>query len=279
MNKKISVIVCVKNEEKRIFECLKLITDNNPDEIIVVDGDSSDETATIVKKFKNVKVITSKNSNLTKDRQIGINLSKNDYILMIDADHRVYKGAFSDLFFDLKFYDLDICQSCLLSYTTNGFWDKAEQQAWEVSHNKPGRKRMIGTAPAIYKKKLFDRIQFDDKITGAIDDTDFFYRLSKFSEIRVGIGNTKIKQMHNYDFRSLYKKFYWYGKGDFEFCKKHPARASSIYYHLLIRYLFFYPFIAVLSLKFYAVPFFVSQGLIRFYSLIMNKFYGAKNEY
>ena len=37
-SKKISVVVCVKNEESRLEECLKRIKLNNPDEIIVVNG-------------------------------------------------------------------------------------------------------------------------------------------------------------------------------------------------------------------------------------------------
>ena len=48
---KISVVVVVKNEFKKIKRCLQSIKKNNPDEIIVVDGDSSDSTVTIAKNF------------------------------------------------------------------------------------------------------------------------------------------------------------------------------------------------------------------------------------
>ena len=47
-----------------------------------------DKTIQIAKKFKKLKIIHSKNSNLTRDRQLGIDSSKNNYIVMIDADQR-----------------------------------------------------------------------------------------------------------------------------------------------------------------------------------------------
>ncbi|TFH46834.1 MAG: glycosyltransferase [ANME-2 cluster archaeon] len=52
----VSVVVCTKNEESRIEDCLKSIVNNNPGEIIVVDGESTDTTIDIAKKYTN-KVI------------------------------------------------------------------------------------------------------------------------------------------------------------------------------------------------------------------------------
>ena len=56
---KVSVVVCAKNEEKRIVSCLKSISKNKVDEIILVDGNSSDNTVKLAKKFID-KVIISK---------------------------------------------------------------------------------------------------------------------------------------------------------------------------------------------------------------------------
>lgn len=40
----ISVIVCTKNAEKTLEACLKSIEENEPSEIILIDGNSSDAT-------------------------------------------------------------------------------------------------------------------------------------------------------------------------------------------------------------------------------------------
>ena len=89
---KVSVVVCAKNEEKRIVSCLKSISKNKVDEIILVDGNSSDNTVKLAKKFID-KVIISKKKSLSADRQIGINAAKNKFIAMIDADHIAWDAA------------------------------------------------------------------------------------------------------------------------------------------------------------------------------------------
>ena len=45
------VIVCAKNEEKRIKNCLKSLKQNKVDEIILVDGNSADRTIEISKNL------------------------------------------------------------------------------------------------------------------------------------------------------------------------------------------------------------------------------------
>jgi glycosyltransferase involved in cell wall biosynthesis len=262
-NRQISVVLCTLNEEKRIKACLDGIKSNNPYEIIIVDGGSKDNTREIAKKYTD-KILVTNNSNLTKDRQIGINNCQSELVAMIDSDHILMPGDLLELVDDLYYYNLDIVQSGLEAYDLKGFWVKGENEAWNLVHNKPlGVRKMIGTAPAIYKTSIFEHIQFSDEITKTVDDTDFMFRLSKLGIFRIGIGKTKIKQLHFPSFKSYFKKFYWYGKGDGEFCIKHKNRSYSMFYHLLIRYSIIFPFKALAKSYFYAIPFFIFQGLTR----------------
>lgn len=265
---KLSVVVCVRNEEVRLHDCLKSVYDNNPDEVILVDGDSTDGTLDIARKFPGIKIIESKGSTLTRDRQKGIDAAKSQFVAMIDADHRLRANDLESLMKDMDDFQFDIVQSGLTSYASNGFWDVAEESSWELTQNIPGRRDMVGTAPAIYNKRVFDFARFDDYITSTIDDTDFSYRLSKFPELRFGVGRTKIRQYHFSDFKTYVRKFQWYGKGDGEFCRKHPERMLSMFFHLLIRYPFLHSLKALSAGKFNAVPFFILQGFMRFIGLI-----------
>jgi glycosyltransferase involved in cell wall biosynthesis len=258
----ISVVVCIKNEEQRIEECLRSILSNNPDEVIVIDGGSNDKSVEISRKFTD-KVIVTQNSSLTRDRQIGINAARNDYIAMIDADHRLNENALDSLLADLKTFNFDIVQSQLFSFKNNNWLNIAEEQMWELNHNHPGPRNMIGVAPAIYRKSLFELIEFDDTITKTIDDTDFMYRLSRLPDIKYGIGRTRIAQLHNPSFASYMKKFKWYGIGDGEFCIKHPHRTPSMLYHLFFRYPFVHSSKALLKLKLLAFPYLILQGFTR----------------
>lgn len=264
---KVSVVVCVRNEEKRIEECLQCIIASQPDEIVVVDGGSTDRTVEIAQRYT-TNVIRSIAANLTRDRQIGIDAARNEYIAMIDADHRLAPGDIQSLLNDLKKYRFDIVQSQVILYNAQGFWNRAEEETWFLVHNIPGPKKMIGVAPAVYKKAVFDKVRFDDYITTRIDDTDFIYRLSKFPEIKIGVGETQVRQLHFGSFKTYVRKFIWYGIGDGQFCRKHPHRTWSMIFHLTLRYPLLYSFRALRCGKWRAALFCVLQGWIRFYGLI-----------
>jgi glycosyltransferase involved in cell wall biosynthesis len=262
---KFSVVVCGKNEEKKISQCLSSILRNNPDELIYVDGNSRDASVKLAKKFTR-KIYIRKNSNLTKDRQFGIDKCRNELIAMIDCDHILKKNDINNLIADLYKFDFDLIQSQLEVYNKNSFMSLAENQSYDVTHNIPGKKRMIGVAPTIFKKKIFLTIRFDDYITKTIDDTDFIYRLRK-KHINFGIGTVKIFQNHNISFFDYIRKFLWYGKGDGEFIQKNPSQLYSILFHLLVRYNFIYTGKSLLKLKFLAVPFFLIQSFSRFFGI------------
>lgn len=264
-----SVVLCAKNEANRIESSLKGIIKNGPFEIIVVDGNSKDKTVEVAKKYTD-KVIVSKAGGLTYDRQIGIDAATCNYIAMIDADHVLEENDIKNLIKDLKHYKLDIVQSQLKSFKNLSYWNKAEEQEWDLTENFPGRrKHMLGTAPAIYKKKIFKDIKFDGYITTKMDDIDFFYRLSKLTNYKFGMGKTKIAQLHHSNFKHYLKKFMWYGIGDGEFCRKYPARSVIMLYHLLFRYPFIYSFKAVKKGYYAVVPYFILKGVIRFFGLII----------
>ena len=264
---KLSVVVCVRNEEDRLRACLESVYVGNPDEVILVDGDSIDGTLSIAREFSGIRIIESHNSSLTRDRQTGLDAARNDLVAMIDADHRVVSGDLDSLLADMHEFQFDIVQSGLISQVNHGFWDTAEEASWELTQNVPGRRNMVGTAPAIYNKRVFNYARFDDHITTTIDDTDFAYRLSKFPKLRFGVGRTKIRQYHYADFKTYIKKFKWYGKGDGEFCRKHPERMLSMLFHLLVRYPFMHSWKAIRNGKFNAIPFFILQGVMRFWGL------------
>lgn len=262
----LSVVVCTKNEEARIQACLESIFEEQPDEIILVDGGSSDNTILIAEPYVS-KVIRSPNSNLTRDRQIGIDSARNELIALIDADHRIRKNDLNGLTNDLNHFELDIVQAAL-EIQPDGFWCKSEAVMCELFENVPGLKKMIGVAPCIFRKHVFDHIRFEDKITSTIDDTDFMYRLHKLGLFAVGMGTTRVYQKHEPELKSYLRKFKWYGRGDGEFCVKHPERAYSMFFHLSIRYPFLYSWRALIARKPFAIPFLVMQGYVRLWNMI-----------
>lgn len=83
---KISVVIITGNEENNIKDCLKSV--KWADEIIVVDSESSDETVNIAKEFTD-KIFINKWYGYSAQKTYALSLTKNDWVLSIDADERV----------------------------------------------------------------------------------------------------------------------------------------------------------------------------------------------
>lgn len=81
---KISVCIIAKNEEKNLKRCLNALADF--DEIVLVDNESTDNSVSIAKEFKNVKVFSSPFIGFGKLKQFAVNLASNDWVFCVDAD-------------------------------------------------------------------------------------------------------------------------------------------------------------------------------------------------
>lgn len=84
---KVSVVIPAHNEEKYIAKCLQQFKKQTvqPDEIIVVNNNSTDKTASILKKF-NVRVIDEKKPGVISARNAGYDAAQYDIIARCDAD-------------------------------------------------------------------------------------------------------------------------------------------------------------------------------------------------
>lgn len=108
---KLSIIIPARNEEKTIGLLLSdLKSQLTPHiEVIVVDDDSSDQTANIISKF-NVKKVTIKKADKPKEYlgkswalEYGSSFAKHDLLLFLDSDVRLEKNAINIL---LNYYEI-----------------------------------------------------------------------------------------------------------------------------------------------------------------------------
>lgn len=86
--KHLSVALAVFNEEKNLETCLESIKDI-AEEIVIVDGSSTDKTVAIAKKFNARVLITDNPPVFHINKQKAIDMCKNEWILQLDADERV----------------------------------------------------------------------------------------------------------------------------------------------------------------------------------------------
>lgn len=94
-HKKLAVVVLTKNAENKIENCLKSVH-GWADEIVVVDGESTDNTLSICKKYTN-QVFSRPFKSFSDDRNFGAGQTQSEWILQIDADE-IIPSSFKDKF-------------------------------------------------------------------------------------------------------------------------------------------------------------------------------------
>jgi glycosyltransferase involved in cell wall biosynthesis len=105
--KKISVVLATYNEEKNITSCLESVKDF-ADEMIIVDGTSSDRTVEIAKKLGANVIVTDNPPIFHINKQKALNLAKNEWVLQLDADEIVTKELADEIKKILSMSDTEI---------------------------------------------------------------------------------------------------------------------------------------------------------------------------
>ncbi len=95
METKISVLVITKNDADVIGDCIKSVKDF-ADEVIVVDGGSTDETFEIAKKL-GARVVENEFKDFADQRNLAATFAHNEWIFYIDSDERATKEFVEEL--------------------------------------------------------------------------------------------------------------------------------------------------------------------------------------
>ncbi len=90
----LSIVIPVYNEALDLAACLDTIAQQTsaPDEVIVVDNNSTDESMEIALRYPFVKIVVAKKQGIVHARNAGFDAAKSDIIGRIDADSRLKPG-------------------------------------------------------------------------------------------------------------------------------------------------------------------------------------------
>jgi len=91
----VSAIIIARNEEGCIRECLESL--RSADEIIVVDGMSTDRTPEICKEYTDKVYTRPPIGHPEPDREFACSVASCEWALFIDADERLCPGLAADL--------------------------------------------------------------------------------------------------------------------------------------------------------------------------------------
>ena len=87
---RLSVVVITKNEEPRIGRCLESV--RWADELLVVDGESTDRTVEICRAFGAKVIVHPFSGSFAEERNLGADAASGEWILQLDGDDVVSEG-------------------------------------------------------------------------------------------------------------------------------------------------------------------------------------------
>tara|TARA_B100000780_G_scaffold278788_1_gene253690 strand:+ start:3925 stop:4785 length:861 start_codon:yes stop_codon:yes gene_type:complete len=213
----VTVVICAMNVEKYIYSCIESVVRNRPKEIIIVDGESSDRTVDEAKKF-DVKVISDHGKGLSYARRVGVENATGEYILFIGPDN-VLEDEFINKFVNLlNEWNFDVGSVQTRVKEPKNFWDKGLDTRWQFLMGKPGEINVAGT-PSLYKSLCFKDTNFSSDDFGPSDDTQLADDL-KARGFKIGLVPLNVFDQNGTTFISTWKRFKWYGSGDYFFYRK-----------------------------------------------------------
>lgn len=187
----ISVVVPTKNAHGPITTCLQAIRRNDPREVIVVDGLSTDGTPEIAAALSD-RVISDDGNGVAWARHLGAEVAASRYVAFIDVDIELPDEVLSLLLDEMQSEGAHAIQANLVSVDSGDYWSRAL-----ASHHNNGRsRRWFGLACTLFEREFFLQNDLDPAFkTG--EDIELRHRLQNAGK-KVMVSK-KVTVTHRFD--------------------------------------------------------------------------------
>lgn len=181
-NVSVSVVICVKNEEKYIEDCVNsILRQSFPNfELIIIDDQSTDSTGDLIGRFNDERIKYFRNEKwlgISESRNQGLSHSKGDYVFFTDGDCVVPENWIKE---GLKYFRNPDCVAIegVIYYVSKDYQPSFSDHVME---NRYGNKFMTGNMA--YKKCVIDAVGGFDKRLTYHEDRDIALKLMKMGKI------------------------------------------------------------------------------------------------
>jgi glycosyltransferase involved in cell wall biosynthesis len=275
---KVSLVVTVLNEEPSINVLLESIITQikKPDEIIFVDGGSSDTTCDIIKSYqkfnKNIKLFEFKTTR-SEARNIGIKSATGDIIVTTDAGciaEKHWIKRITDPFKDLK---VDMVAGFYEMVGRNTPARMAISVFVGVTADRFDNNFLASTRSMAFRKSLWHKVGgFPEGLKDTAEDTLFNYNIIRSRAKIVRVKDAIVYWQLPLTLSEGIKKIYLYAKGDAK--SKiwwHPVKRFSTHnikiVFVYIRYIIaFYLLLLACIYKIFELPFVLGVAFYMFWA-------------
>ena len=211
----VSFVIPTKNGERTITKCLDAIVNQKTDisyEIIVVDGNSTDNTIKIAKSY-DVRLFICEGL-VSKARKLGVNVARGTYIAFVDADVYISKNWLGSIVQTIKKSKLDGAIGKV--ETNNSFMMKYSDISSPFSQDKPFLiKNCFPTLNTVMLKRRIIQVGNFNELLTSSEDGDLTKRMVDKGFKFMFEPNAVCYHDCIVSLRSMVKKDIWYTKGIF----------------------------------------------------------------
>lgn len=160
----VSVVVPVRNAGLLVERCLKSARRNAPAEIIVVDGDSRDDTVALAQPYADA-VLSDGGGGVALARNLGAEAARCPYVAFVDVDVELPDNALAGLLEELIRTKADAMQAEIHSVDSGDYWSRAL-----TNHHSGGRsKSWFGVVCTVFPRDRFLQFRLDPSFRSGED--------------------------------------------------------------------------------------------------------------
>jgi glycosyltransferase involved in cell wall biosynthesis len=213
---KVSVCITVKNEEDSIGELIRSLLQQTrkPEEIIIVDGGSTDNTLLEIQKTK-FKIIQISGACIAHGRNVAIKKATGDIIVTTDAGCVVKKDWLEKIVQPFLNDNVDVVAGFYEMISHSNFSLALRPYLGIVPRRYDINSYLPSTRSMAFRKVVWERVKgFRENLNGAGEDSAFNHDLLKAGYKIKRVKNAIVLWQIPENIKSAFYKFFNYAKGD-----------------------------------------------------------------